>query len=187
MNDDLNYTLKILKEGGVVLYPTDTVWGIGCDATNSEAVAKIYKIKQREDAKSMIILVDSLQMIFNYVKEIPDIALQLIETNDKPMTLVYPGAENLAGNLINHDGSIGIRITSDEFCKKLIGKFRKPIVSTSANLSGKKHPGNFSEIEKTILNQVDYIVKWMQNDKARPMPSSIIKVGLKGEIEILRR
>lgn len=187
MQDEIKNTIEILRTGGIILYPTDTIWGIGCDATNKEAVEKIYQLKKRTDAKSMIILVHDLSMIYNYVAEIPDIALQLIEVNDTPMTLIYPEAINLAENAINSDGSIAIRITSDPFCKELIKKFKKPLISTSANISGQKPPDNFRSVDKLISKGVDYVVKHRQNDNSKSAPSSIIKVGIKGEIEIIRR
>lgn len=187
MQEEIKTTIEVLKNGGIILYPTDTIWGIGCDATNKEAIEKIYQLKKRTDAKSMIILVHDLKMIYDYIKEMPDVALQLIEVNDQPMTLVYPGAENLAENVINSDGTIAIRITSDLFCKELIKKFKKPIVSTSANISGQQSPENFRTISKDISQNVDYIVKHRQNDNTKKIPSSIIKIGLKGEIEIIRK
>jgi L-threonylcarbamoyladenylate synthase len=187
MLDEIKSIIEILRNGGIILYPTDTIWGIGCDATNKEAVEKIYQLKKRADAKSMIILVHDLSMIYNYVHEVPDIALQLIEVNDQPMTLIYPNAINLAENTVNSDGTIAIRITSDPFCKELIKRFKKPLISTSANISGQKSPDNFRSIAKPIIEGVDYVVKHRQNDNSKTSPSSIIKVGIKGEIEIIRR
>src|SRR5512133_346010 len=131
--DDLVKAVETLQKGGIILYPTDTIWGLGCDATNRDAVARIYSIKQRRDEKSMLVLLDDAEKLYDYVKQVPDIAWNLIEVADKPLTLIYPGAQNLAENLIAEDGSIGIRIVKDEFCRKLISWFRKPIVSTSAN------------------------------------------------------
>lgn len=186
MQEEIKHTIDVLKKGGIILYPTDTIWGIGCDATNKEAVEKIYMLKKRTETKGMIILVNNLSMIYNYVQEVPEIAVQLVEVNDKPMTVVYPEAINLAENVINSDGTVAIRITSDKFCKELIKKFRKPIISTSANISGQKPPENFKAIDKNILHGVDYIVKHRQNDNSKSSPSSIIKVGIKGEIEIIR-
>src|SRR5512145_1096859 len=146
MEQDIIKATEILREGGIILYPTDTIWGIGCDATNTEAVKKIYCLKQREETKSMLILVDHIDRIGRYIKEIPEAAIQLLEVNDQPMTIIYPGAINLASNLISTNGTIGIRVVNDDFCQKLIRKFNKPIVSTSANISGKPAPAFFSDI-----------------------------------------
>ncbi len=187
MNTDISNAVEILKKGGIILYPTDTIWGIGCDATNSEAVARIYALKQREETKSMLVLVDNETRILRYVKEVPEITWQLIETNDRPMTIIYPDAINLATNLVSSDKTIGIRVTSDEFCQKLISKLNKPLVSTSANISGQASPALFNEISDEIKNGVDYIVNWRQNDTAKQPASQIIKVGLGGEIEIIRK
>ncbi len=186
MIDDIQNAVTVLREGGIILYPTDTVWGIGCDATNIGAVSKIYKLKQREETKSMLILIDNADRLMNYVKEVPEMAWELIAVNNKPMTIIYPSAKNLASNLVNQDGTIGIRVTKDEFCKKLIMKLNKPIVSTSANISGMESPAVFDDISQDIIDKVDYVVKWRQDDRNRNVPSSIIKLGLKGEIEILR-
>jgi L-threonylcarbamoyladenylate synthase len=186
MKDDINQALKILREGGLILYPTDTIWGIGCDATNVKAVERIYQIKQRQDSKAMLVLIDSDVRLGQYINEVPEIAWQLIEVMDKPTTIIYPGAKNLAENLIADDGSIGIRIVKDEFCQKLITQFRKPIVSTSANISGEESPRSFNEIPESIQKGVDYVVKWRQEDHATAKPSSIIKLGLGGQIKIIR-
>jgi len=187
MIEDINNAIEVLKKGGIILYPTDTVWGLGCDATNEGAIKKIYQIKKREDSKSMLILLDSESRLNQYVAEVPEIAWQLIEVAVEPLTIIYPNAKNIAQNLISHDGSIGIRITSDDFCKQLIYKFRKPIVSTSANVSGEKTPSIFSEITDEIKQNVDYIVKYKQSDNNPKKSSSIIKLGLRNEIEIIRK
>lgn len=187
MEQDIQKAAEILRKGGIILYPTDTIWGIGCDATNAEAVKKIYQLKQREELKSMLVLVDHIDRIGRHVKEIPDIAIQLIEVNDLPMTIIYPGAVNLAPDLISPDGTIGIRVVNDDFCQKLIRKLNKPLVSTSANISGKPTPAYFNEISDEIKNAVDYIVEWRQNDTTKHTPSQIIKVGLNGEVEIVRK
>lgn len=187
MQNDINNALKVLRKGGIILYPTDTIWGIGCDATNADAVAEVYKLKQREDAKAMLTLIDDADYLHNYVQEVPEIALSLIEVADKPTTIIYDKAKGLATNLINSDGSIGIRVANDEFCRQLIQKLGKPIVSTSANISGKPSPQNFSEISDEIKQSVNYIVKHRQNDKKKAQPSSIIKLGAGGEIKILRK
>jgi L-threonylcarbamoyladenylate synthase len=184
--EDLKQALQTLRDGGIVLYPTDTIWGLGCDATNPEAVRRIFKIKQREDARSMLVLMENPNMLNAYVKEIPEVAWQLIEVTDKPLTIVYPGAKNLAHNLIAEDGSIGIRITTETFTEHLIQQFRRPIVSTSANLSGKPSPQNFAEIGIEIVSAVDYVVKYRQEETAKAVASSIIKLGTGGEIQIIR-
>jgi L-threonylcarbamoyladenylate synthase len=187
MKEDLKNALKILKSGGTILYPTDTIWGIGCDATNTKAVERIYEIKQRDDSKSMLVLVDEIWRISDYIKEVPDIATQLVEVTDKPLTIIYTGARGISPKLVSKEGTVGIRVTSDEFCKKLIQALNKPIVSTSANKSGSQNPANFSEISEELLASVDYVVKWRQNDTSKSVPSSIIKIGSKGEVEIIRK
>jgi L-threonylcarbamoyladenylate synthase len=187
MIEDINVAVQVLKKGGVILYPTDTIWGIGCDATNPEAVDKIYAIKQRSDARSMLVLLDDAAGLERYLQEVPEIAWDMIELSDEPLTIIFPGAKNLAKNLVPPDGTIGIRVVRDEFCRKLIRQFRKPIVSTSANISGKSWPENFDAIDPVILQRVDYTVKWRQEDHTRGKPSSIIKLGIQGEIEIIRK
>jgi L-threonylcarbamoyladenylate synthase len=186
MDNEIKKAIEILNQGGIILYPTDTIWGIGCDATNKEAVKKIYEIKQREDSKSMLVLLDSEIRLQQYIKEVPEIAWQLIEVSDKPLTIIYPGAKNLADNLLAEDGSIGIRIPADEFCRKLLARFKKPLVSTSANISGRMSPSVFAEIEQEIKSSVDYVVNWRQNDTNHGIPSSIVKLGVGGEIKIIR-
>jgi len=187
MTEDISVAVQVLKKGGVILYPTDTIWGIGCDATNPEAVSRIYAIKQRSDAKSLLVLLDDASGLDRYLQEVPEIAWNLIEISDEPLTIIYPGAKNPASHLVLPDGTIGIRIVRDEFCRQLIRQFRKPIVSTSANISGKSWPENFDDIDPVILQQVDYTIKWRQEDLTRGKPSAIIKVGIKGEIEIIRK
>lgn len=185
-HEDLKKTVEVLRQGGVILYPTDTVWGIGCDATNPEAVKRIFEIKQREDAKSMLVLIENPNMLNSYIREVPEVAWQLIEVADKPLTIIYPGAKNLAANLIAQDGSVGIRVTAESFTEHLIQRFRRPIVSTSANLSGKPTPQNFDEIGDEIKSAVDYVVQYRQDERNRTSPSSIIKLGTGGEIQIIR-
>lgn len=187
MNDDIKNALEVLNKGGIILYPTDTIWGIGCDATNEKAVERIYKIKKRQDSKSMLVLLDDANKIPSYINEMPEIAWDLVELTEKPLTIIYSGAKNLASNLIAEDGSIGIRITNESFSQKLIQKFRKPIVSTSANTSGDPSPMNFSEINREIIDAVDYVVKWRQDDFSRKNASGIIKLGSNGEIQIIRK
>ncbi|MDP4187533.1 MAG: L-threonylcarbamoyladenylate synthase [Bacteroidota bacterium] len=186
--EEIENALKVLKSGGTILYPTDTIWGLGCDATNAEAVSKIFKIKKRDDSKSMLVLIDSLEHISNYVKEVPSIAYDLIEVAENPLTIIYPNAKNLAANLIPPEGTIGIRIVKDDFCCQLIKKFNKPIVSTSANISGMPFPKSFREISAELLQEVDYVVKWRQNEPpSSAKPSSIIKLEVNGEIKIIRK
>jgi len=187
MIEDINKALEVLNEGGTILYPTDTIWGIGCDATNETAVKKVYKIKKRTDSKSMLVLVDDLKMIKDYVKAIPDTIPKILERGNKPLTIIYPGARNLASSLISSDGSIGIRIVNDEFCVRLISEFKRPVVSTSANISGYPSPGNFNDIDAEIFKNVDYIVRWRQDDNAQNKPSGIIKIGKNGEVEVIRK
>ena len=199
----LSETLQVLREGGLILYPTDTVWGIGCDATNPEAVAKVYALKQRSDAKALVLLAASLDQVGRYVKEIPDIAIQLVEVNDRPMTLIYPGAiagkapaegekavpdrHFIAWNAVAEDGSVGIRIPMMEFCRNVCFKLGRPIVSTSANLSGEPTPTRFAEISQAIKEGVDYVVEPWLEQEATGRSSQILKVGLSGEIEIIRK
>jgi len=184
--EEIKNTVEILRNGGIILYPTDTIWGIGCDATNPEAVAKIYQIKQREDSKSMIVLIDKVGRIPSYVSEMPDLAWDLVELSDKPLTIIYPNAKNLAKNLIAADGSIGIRVANHEFCSKLIGRFGKPIVSTSANISGKPFPKSFYDIDKEIKDKVDHIVSEEFDHPLSDKPSGIIMLGINGEIKVIR-
>lgn len=175
-----------MREGGVILYPTDTIWGIGCDATNEEAVRRVYEIKQRADSKAMLVLVDTPVKVDFYVQDVPDVAWDLIDVADKPLTIIYSGARNLAPNLLAEDGSVGIRVTGEEFSHRLCQQFRKAIVSTSANISGHPSPHNFSEISEDIKSAVDYIVGYRQEEKSNPKPSSIIKLGAGGVIQIIR-
>lgn len=179
-------TLEVLKKGGVILYPTDTVWGIGCDATNEEAVRKIYEIKRREDSKSLVLLASDLDMVAKHVKEIPNIAIDLVEVNDAPMTIIYPQGQMLAPNTLAADGSVGIRIPMNDFCIELVRKLRKPLVSTSANISGEPTPKRFDEISEEIKSAVDYIVPKALEAGSTGKSSQIIKVGLGGEVEIIR-
>ncbi len=173
--NDIASCLKTLELGGTILYPTDTVWGIGCDATNAEAVSKIFSVKQRDEKKSMIILLANEYDINEFCKE-PSIKIKsLLATTNKPLTIIYPQAKNLANNLINEDGTIAIRIVKDEFCKTLIEAFGKPIVSTSANISGEKPASVFPEITKNILKQVDYVCAYRRNDLSVSQPSKIVK------------
>ena len=175
-----------MSEGGVILYPTDTIWGIGCDATNEEAVRRVYEIKQRQDSKAMLVLVDSSVKVDFYVRDVPEVAWDLIELADKPLTIIYSGARNLAANLLAEDGSVGIRVTNEDFSKRLCQQFRKAIVSTSANISGQPSPKNFSEISEEVKSAVDYIVGYRKEEMSNPKPSSIIKLDKGGVIKIIR-
>ena len=186
IKEDIKRACDIMQKGGVILYPTDTVWGIGCDATNEEAVKRIYEIKRREDSKAMLVLVDSQAKVDFYVKDVPQVAWDLIDMTTKPLTIIYDEGRNLAHNLLAEDGSVGIRVTAEEFSKQLCFRFRKAIVSTSANISGEKGAANFSEISQEIIDAVDYVVKYRQDDSSRPKPSSIIKLGKSGQIKIIR-
>lgn len=187
MQDDIQKAIEVLKKGGLILYPTDTIWGIGCDATNEEAVKRVYELKQRVDSKSMLVLVDTPAVLQAYVQEVPDIAWDLIELTDKPLTIIYDGAKNLAPNLVAPDGSIGIRVTDEVFSKALCRQFRKPIVSTSANLSGEPSPSRFSKIQPVVKEGVDYIVAYRQNDRAEATPSGIVKLARDGSIQVIRK
>ncbi len=178
---------QVIKDGGVILYPTDTVWGLGCDATNENAVAKIFEIKQREESKSLVTLVSDTDMLARYVKEIPQMALELIEINDSPMTIIYPDACNLAPNVIAEDGSAGIRIPMNEFCKQLCYKLKRAIVSTSANISGEAAPNCFEDISTEIKESVNHIVSPTMEQHSTGKASQIIRIGLNSEIEIIRR
>lgn len=191
MNDfsllnDLNSSLKTLAEGGVILYPTDTIWGIGCDATNSKAIEKVFGIKKRAESKSLIILVDSEQMLAHYVSQVPDIVHDLIEQYDRPLTIIYPSAQNLPRNLVAPDGSIAIRVVRHPFCQQLISRFGKPITSTSANISGMPSPASFQSISAEVLQSVDYTVFYDRENPRAAIPSTIIRINLHGEFEIIR-
>lgn len=183
----INQTIEVLKKGGLILYPTDTVWGIGCDATNEEAVKKVFALKQRSESKSLVLLASDLDMIARYIKEIPSIAIDLVEVNDSPMTIVYPGAMGLAPSTVAEDGSVGIRIPMNDFLIELIKRFRRPLVSTSANISGEPTPANFSEISEAVKSGVDYILPRSLEKDSTGRASQIIKLGLRGEVEIIRK
>lgn len=187
MNNDIQKAIEVLQSGGLLLYPTDTVWGLGCDATNPEAVDKIFKLKGRSSGKPLIVLIDNDSKLASYVREIPDVAYQLIEYAERPLTIIYDGAKNLAKNLIAEDGSIGIRVTSHPFCKQLLQRFRKPIVSTSANLSGLPAPESFYEISQEIKDGVDYIVNYGQDEVNTCKASTIMKISASGEFRLIRK
>ena len=208
MTAEIQKALEVLRNGGVILYPTDTVWGIGCDATDPEAVAKVYAIKNREDSKSLVLLASDMDMICRYVKEVPEMAIQLVEVNDKPMTIIYPGAvvgpspvtsssaerslpkadrRCLAFNTVAEDGTVGIRIPMMDFCQQLVAKLGRPLVSTSANISGEPTPKKFAEITDQIKSAVDHIVEPSLERGSTGQSSSIIKVGLDYSIQIIRK
>ncbi len=208
MNEEIQKALEVLRNGGIILYPTDTVWGIGCDATDPEAVAKVYAIKNREDSKSLVLLASDMDMICRYVREVPEMAVQLVEVNDKPMTIIYPGAvagpspvtssaverslpkadrRCLAFNTVAEDGTVGIRIPMMDFCQQLVAKLGRPLVSTSANISGEPTPKKFAEITDRIKSAVDHIVDPSFEKGSTGHSSSIIKVGLDYSIEIIRK
>lgn len=186
MTEDIKKACEVMAAGGIILYPTDTIWGIGCDATNEKAVQRIYELKRRADNKAMLVLMDSEAKLNMYVSDVPDIAWDLISVSDKPLTIIYSSAKNLATNLLAADGSVGIRITSEEFSRKLCERFRKPLVSTSANVSGDPSPTNFSEISEEIKAGVDYIVNYRQDDMSKAAPSGIIKLGEGGLVQVIR-
>lgn len=185
--EDIRQAVETMRKGGVILYPTDTVWGIGCDATNAEAVARIYKIKQRDDSKAMICLVDSDARLQRYVRNVPNVAWELLDCVDKPTTVILDGAVNLASNLIADDGSIALRITDEPFSKELCYRFQKAVVSTSANISGEPAAQNYCDISQDILDAVDYVC-WSRRQEHKPhTPSSIIKLCMDGEVRIIRK
>lgn len=186
MNEEIKQAIEVLNRGGVILYPTDTIWGIGCDATNAEAVKRVYEIKRRTDSKAMLVLIDSPAKLNYYVKDVPPIAWDLMELTTKPLTIIYDGARNLAENLIAEDGSVGIRVTDEDFSRQLCFRFRKAIVSTSANISGEPAPKNFVDISDDIKRQVDYIVGYRQKEKGTGKASSIIKLGIGGQVKVIR-
>ena len=204
MTEAINKALEVLRAGGIILYPTDTVWGIGCDATDPSAVAKIYEVKCRADSKSLVLLASDMDMICRYVKEVPEMAIQLVEVNDKPMTIIYPDAiagqspagpdafpkadrRCLAFNTVAEDGTVGIRIPMMDFCQQLVARLGRPLVSTSANISGEPTPKKFAEISEEIRSAVDHIVDPSLERGATGQSSSIIKVGLDYSIEIIRK
>lgn len=185
--EDIKNAVEVLRKGGVILYPTDTVWGIGCDATNAEAVARVYKIKKRDDSKALICLVDSDNRLQRYVRQVPDVAWQLFDCADKPTTVILDGAVNLAENLIAEDGSIALRITKETFSKELCYRFQKALVSTSANISGEPTAQNYRDISPEIIEAVDYVCFTRRQEHLPHKPSSIIRLGMGGEVEIIRK
>lgn len=184
--DDIRQAVEVMNKGGIILYPTDTIWGIGCDATNPEAVKRVYDIKHRNDAKALITLIDSEAKLEAYVTNVPEVAWQLIEVAERPLTIIYDGARNLAPNLLAEDGSAGIRITREEFSKNLCMRMRRAIVSTSANISGEPSPKCFADISPDIINAVDYVCTSRRNEDKNPPASNIIKLGTGGEVKVIR-
>lgn len=185
--EDIRNAVETLRSGGLILYPTDTIWGIGCDATNSKAVQRVYSLKQRDDSKALICLVDSADRLQRYVFRVPDVAWDLIDFASKPLTLILDGAANLTPELIAGDGSVGMRVTREKISHELCYRFQKAVVSTSANISGEPSPANFTEVSPEIIAGVDYVMKSRQNDFSKVQPSQIIKLGLDGQVKIIRR
>lgn len=186
MKEDIQNCIEVLKAGGLILYPTDTIWGIGCDATNREAVQKVYELKKRDDSKALIVLLDSEEHLDHYVIDVPEMATELIRVAVKPLTIVYEGAFNVAPNLLGQNDSLGIRISNEKFSHELCEKFGRPIVSTSANVSGAPSPKTFAEVTKEIAEGVDYVVKFRQSDNTPASASNIIMLGNDGTFKILR-
>lgn len=186
MNESIIEAVRVMKSGGVILYPTDTVWGLGCDATNEDAVRKIFEIKHRAEAKSLVLLASDLDMVARYIKKIPDIAIDLVTVNDAPMTVIYPGAVGLAPSTIAEDGSVGIRIPLNHECAELCRRLGRPVVSTSANISGEPTPKTFKDIPQDLIDAVDYVVDPELEKGSSGTASQIIKVGLDSEISIIR-
>ncbi|HEU0136217.1 MAG TPA: L-threonylcarbamoyladenylate synthase [Flavobacterium sp.] len=186
MNEEVHKAFEMIQNGGIILYPTDTVWGIGCDATNADAVAKIYKLKQRAETQSMIVLMNGEKMMYNVFKEIPEAAWQIMDLSEKPTTLILDNPRNVAPNLIAPDKSLGIRIVKEPFCFKLLERMKKPLVSTSANISGQPTPASFKEISPEIIKGVDYVVN-LNRDKVAGRPSTIIKLTNDSQVKIIRK
>ncbi|MFD2516804.1 L-threonylcarbamoyladenylate synthase [Salinimicrobium flavum] len=184
--EELNNALTVLKRGGIILYPTDTVWGIGCDATNADAIDKIYRLKKRSETRAMICLVSDFKMLNQYVEEVPEVAYDILKYAEKPTTIVYDRPIRIAENLVGEDDTLGIRVTKDDFCSKLIRKLKKPLVSTSANISGRPTPESFAQISPEILKGVDYVVN-LNRSKKTPKPSAIIKLSNDGKVQVIRK
>ena len=184
--EDVKKAVQVMRDGGIVLYPTDTVWGIGCDASNSAAVRRIFELKRRSDSKAMLSLIDSDAKLNYYVPDVPDVAYDLMDLSEKPLTIIYDGVRHLAPELVADDGSAGIRVTKEEFSRELCARMGGAVVSTSANISGEPSPHCFSEISQEIIKGVDYVIAYRQNDKSQAVPSSIIKLGAGGLIKVIR-
>lgn len=185
--EDINLCIEQLKKGNVIVYPTDTIWGLGCDATNTEAIRKIYDIKKRPDAKAMIVLIHEIGQLHDYVVNVPEIAWDLVDFAERPLTVIYPKGKNVSPDLLGEDGSIAIRLVKNDFCNALLKKFRKPIVSTSANISGNPSPMNFAGIDEAVLKQADFVVDIKNGENMTSNPSTIVKLGLDGEIKFIRK
>jgi len=186
IKQEVNDALEVIKRGGLILYPTDTVWGIGCDASNPAAIEKVYQLKQRHESKALICLVSDFKMLNQFVEEVPEVAYDILKYAVKPTTIIYDKPIRVAANLVPEDNTLAIRVVKNDFCKELIRKFRRPIVSTSANISGEPTPANYSEISEAIKNGVDHIVDVQRNDKHASTPSAIIKLSGDGEVKIIR-
>ncbi len=186
MKREVEKALEVITAGGMILYPTDTIWGIGCDATNSKAIDKVFALKNRQESKSLIVLLADFEQIKDYIKEVPTLAKDLIQFIDKPLTIIYSGAKNLAPNLVAADGSVAIRIVKHQFCQNLIRKLGKPLVSTSANISGEANPVFFANIHEVIKSKVDYIVPLEQNKQIGHKASTIIKLEKSGKYSLIR-
>lgn len=186
INTEVHNAFEVIKSGGIILYPTDTVWGIGCDATNAEAVAKIYKLKQRAETQSMIVLMNAEKMMYNVFKDIPEVAWQILDLSEKPTTLILDNPRNVAPNIIASDKSLGIRLVKEPFCFKLLERMKKPLVSTSANISGQPTPKSFKEINPEIIKGVDYVVN-LHHDKIAGKPSTIIKLTSDSQVKVIRK
>lgn len=186
MDEEIKKAQAVLYKGGLILYPTDTIWGIGCDATNEDAVRRVFELKRRADSKALIVLIDSSSKLSFYVEEVPEVSWDLVDLAEKPLTIIYSGARNLASNLLAEDGSVGIRITKETFSKQLCERFHKAIVSTSANISGQPSPHFFDEISPEIVDGVDYVVNYRREDHTPAQPSSIIKLGVGGQVQVIR-
>jgi L-threonylcarbamoyladenylate synthase len=187
LRDEVKKAFEVVQQGGIILYPTDTIWGIGCDASNTEAIQKIYSLKQRVAEKSMIILLDTENKLESYISEVPAVAYDLIEFAENPLTLVMPGAKNISSALIAQDGSVGVRVSKHPFCQQLIQRLRKPLVSTSANISGQSSPQNFAQISPEIIEGVDYVVDVDQHDLSVKKPSTIMRIDPSGMFEFIRK
>ena len=186
MQEEIQRAYDVIKEGGIILYPTDTVWGIGCDATNADAVAKIYRLKQRAETQSMIVLMNGEKMMYNVFKEIPEVAWQILDLSENPTTLILDNPRNIATNVIGADKTLGVRIVKEPFCFKLMERMKKPLVSTSANVSGQPTPKSFKEISPEIIKGVDYVVN-LDRDKISGKPSTIIKLTQDSQVKIIRK
>jgi L-threonylcarbamoyladenylate synthase len=187
LQQEVTKTVEALKEGKTILYPTDTIWGLGCDATNPEAVQKVYNIKERDENKALLILIWKIEQLRDYVVNIPDVAWDIVDFSEKPLTVIYPKGKNVAPNVLAQDGSIAIRLVREEFCQAVLKKFNKAIVSTSANLSNKPSAPTYKDIDPIIIQKVDHVVQYRQNDNSISSPSVLMKIELNGEIKFLRK